>query len=87
MDVKVYALSTCPYCRMTRKYLDEEGVAYDVTEVDHLDGETDDPSTPKGEVVAEVRQLSGGASFPVVVIGDEVIVGFNKVRIQELLGL
>lgn len=87
MDVKVYALTTCPYCRMTRKYLDEEGVAYDVTEVDQLDGEVDDPSTPKGEAVAEVRRLSGGASFPVLIVGDEVIVGFNKVRIKELLGL
>ena len=30
MQVKVFALSTCPYCRMSRTYLDENGVAYDV---------------------------------------------------------
>lgn len=87
MDVKVYALSTCPHCRAARAWLDEEGVAYDVLEVDLLDGDTTDPSTPKGEAVAEVRRLSGGASFPVFVIGDEVIVGLNKVRVKELLGL
>ena len=39
MSVKVYALTTCPYCRMTRTYLDEQGVAYDVTEVDKLEGQ------------------------------------------------
>jgi glutaredoxin len=39
MTVKVYALSTCPYCRMTRKYLDENNVQYDVTEVDLLEGD------------------------------------------------
>lgn len=81
MPVKLYALSTCPYCRMTRRYLDEAGVEYELTEVDLLEGET------KDDVVAEVRRVSGGASFPVVVIGDEVIVGFNKARIKELLGL
>jgi glutaredoxin len=81
MAVKLYALSTCPYCRMTKRYLDENEVEYDITEVDLLEG------TEKDDTVAEVRRLSGGASFPVVVIGEEVIVGFNKVRIKELLDL
>jgi len=81
MAIKVYALSTCPYCRMTRRYLDENGVEYDVTEVDLLEGEE------KEAAVAEVKRISGGASFPVVIIGDEVIVGFNKARIKELLSL
>lgn len=81
MPVKVYALSTCPYCRMTRKYLDESGVEYEAVEVDKLEGQE------REDTVAEVRRVSGGASFPVVIIGDEVVVGFNKARIKELLGL
>jgi len=66
---------------MTRKYLDENGVAYDAVEVDMLEG------TERTDVIDEVRRLSGGSSFPVVVIDDEVIVGFNKKRIKELLSL
>lgn len=81
MQVKLYALSTCPYCRMTRRYLDENNVEYDLTEVDLLEGKE------KDDAAAEVRRISGGASFPVVVVGDEVIVGFNKARIKELLDL
>ena len=81
MTVKLFALSTCPYCRMTREYLDENDVEYELTEVDHLDGEE------KQAAVAEVKELSGGTSFPVVVIDDEVIVGFNKRAIKEHLGL
>lgn len=81
MNVKVYALSTCPYCRMTRRFLDESGVTYDVTEVDKLEGQE------REDVIEEVRKVSGGASFPVVIVGDEVIVGFNKLRIKELLDL
>ena len=87
MDVRLYALSTCPYCRMTKKFLDESGVEYELTEVDLLDGDTTDATTPKGSAVAEVKRLSGGTSFPVLVAGDEVVVGFNKSRIVQILGL
>ncbi len=41
----------------------------------------------KESAIAEVKRLSGGTSFPVVVVGEEVIVGFNKKRIKELLSL
>ena len=81
MAIKVYALSTCPYCRMTRAYLDENDVEYDVVEVDLLDGDE------REAAIEEVRALSGGASFPVVVIDGDVIVGFNKKGIKERLGL
>ncbi|NTW28809.1 MAG: glutaredoxin family protein [Coriobacteriia bacterium] len=81
MGVRVYALSTCPYCRMARKYLDERGVAYDLTEVDLLEGE------PRIVAASEVKRLSGGLSFPVILIGEEVVVGFNKGHIDRALGL
>jgi glutaredoxin len=81
MTVQVFALSTCPYCRMAKKYLDENDVAYDVTEVDLLTGQE------REDAIAEVKSISGGTSFPVLVIDDEVIVGFNKKRMKELLDL
>ena len=81
MAVKLYALSTCPYCRMTKKFLDDSDVAYDLVEVDMLEG------TEREDAIAQVRELSGGASFPVAVVDEEVIVGFNKRRMKELLGL
>jgi glutaredoxin len=87
MSVHLYALSTCPYCRMTKKFLDEHEVAYELTEVDLLDGEASDTASPKGEAVSEVKRLSGGTSFPVLVVDDEVVIGFNKGRITEVLGL
>lgn len=87
MTVKLYALSTCPYCKMTKKYLTDNGVSYDATDVDLLEGETSDPDSPKGRAVAEVKRLSGGTSFPVVDVDGEVVVGFNKVRLGQLLGI
>ena len=78
-QIKVFALSTCPYCRQARAFLDESGVAYDVVEVDKLTGQQ------RTDAIEEVKQLSNGTSFPVLVIGDEVVVGYNKARIQQLI--
>jgi glutaredoxin len=81
MAVKVFALSTCPYCRMTRAYLDENDVEYDVVEVDLLTGDE------RTEAIDEVKAISGGTSFPVVLVDEEIIIGFNKKRMKELLDL
>lgn len=81
MAVHLYALSTCPYCRMTKKFLDEHEVAYELTEVDLLEG------AEKDTAVEEVVRLSGGKSFPVLDVNGEVVVGFNKGRMTQVLGL
>ncbi len=79
--VKVYALSTCPYCRRTKRFLDEHKVPYESTEVDLLDDDKQD------EVLEEVEKLSGRRSFPVVVVGDEVVVGHDEEKLRKVLGL
>lgn len=81
MAIKVFALSTCPYCRMTRSYLEENAVEFDLVEVDLLEGDE------RAAAIAEVKEISGGTSFPVLVIGDEIVVGYNKKLIKELLDL
>lgn len=81
MDVQLYALSTCPYCRMTKRYLEDNDVSYQLTEVDLLEGDE------KQQAIDKVKQLSGGTSFPVLVADQEVVVGFNKTRIAQVLGL
>ncbi len=79
--IKVFALSTCPYCHQARKFLDDSGVAYDVLEVDKLTGQE------RTDAIEEVKRLSGGTSFPVIVAGDDVVVGFDKAGISRLAGL
>jgi glutaredoxin len=66
---------------MTKKYLDEHGVVYELTEVDTLEGDE------RQRTIDEVKRLSNGTSFPILVAGDEVVVGFNKTRIADVLGL
>lgn len=79
--IKVYALSTCPYCHQARAFLADNKVDFDVVEVDKLTGQE------RTDAVAEVQRLSGGTSFPVIVAGDDVVVGFDRAGISRLAGL
>ena len=81
MDIHLYALSTCPYCRMTKRYLDDHGITYELTEVDLLEGDE------KQSAIDRVKELSGGTSFPVLVADGDVVVGFNKSKIAKIIGL
>lgn len=81
MDIHLYALSTCPYCRMTKRYLDDHGITYELVEVDRLEGDE------KQQTIDRVKELSGGTSFPVLVADGEVVVGFNKTKIAKVVGL
>jgi len=80
-SVKLFALSTCSHCKSTKKLLDEHKVAYDCVEVDQC------PAHQKDQVIAEVRKYNPSLSFPTLVIGDKVIVGYKEQDIKELLGL
>jgi len=66
---------------MTKEFLMDNKVEFEYVDVDLLTGEK------RTEVLREVYRLTGGYSFPVIVVGDTVIVGFNRVRLQEVLEL
>lgn len=74
---KVYALSTCPYCKRTKRFLDSHNIAYDVVDVDLLEGDEQE------RVLAEVERLTGRRSFPVVVVGSEIIVGHDEEKLKR----
>jgi glutaredoxin len=78
-EVYVYALSTCPWCRKTKKWFEDSQIAYDFVDVDKL------PDDEQDAVADKAYELSGGRRYPVVVINGEVVVGFNTDRYLELL--
>lgn len=78
--VMLYALSTCVWCKRTKKLLDELGVAYAYIFVDKLSGKE------KDEVMEEVERWNPKCTFPTLVIeGDECIVGLKKEKIRGAL--
>ena len=79
MTVKLYALSTCPYCMKTKQLLNQHNIAYDLVDVDLAEEEVAD------RVLEEVQKLTGRQSFPVTLINDKVILGFKPEEILETL--
>jgi glutaredoxin-like protein NrdH len=79
--VFLYALSTCGHCRNTKRLLDENGVKYDFVDVDLL------PREELKTVLGEVDKYNPQRSFPTLLIGDKVIVGYRELDILEALGL
>ena len=80
-DVILYALSTCVWCKKTKKLLSELGVEYSYIDVDLLSTEE------KKKVEEEVRKWNPAYSFPTTVINNErCILGFRKHDIIEALG-
>jgi glutaredoxin len=82
--VKGYFLSTCGWCKKTKRLLDENEVDYEYEYVDLLS-----PSE-KARALAEVSEYNPARSFPTVVVDNdhtEVVVGFREDRLREVLGL
>jgi glutaredoxin-like protein NrdH len=80
-EIKIYSLSTCSHCKSTKKFLDECVVKYDFTDVDLLTG------AEREAALQEVKKLNPSCSFPTIIIGDKVIVGYREGEIRKALGL
>jgi glutaredoxin-like protein NrdH len=79
--VKIYSLSTCSHCKSTKKFLSDCTVMYDFIDVDLLEGEE------RKAILEDVKKFNPKCSFPTIIIGDKVIVGFKENEIREALGL
>lgn len=79
-EIRLFALSTCGWCKKTRELLDELGVAYDYIYVDLLQGDE------REKALSELRKWNPSLSFPTLVIDDgDVIVGFDALSIKSAL--
>ena len=72
-EVKVYTSNTCPYCTMAKDYLKEKGIEFNEKNV-----QTD--AATRDELIS-----MGYTGVPVLVIGEEEIVGFDRARIDAAL--
>ena len=76
MTVKVYSTPTCPYCKLTKEFLKEKGVAFMDIDV------ASDPAAAN-----EMVKKSGQMGVPVIDIDGSIVVGWNKGALEEALGM
>lgn len=80
-DVIIYSLSTCSHCKAAKKFIGDCAVKYEFIDVDMLDKEE------RMAILEDVKKVNPRCSFPTIVIGDKVVVGFREDQIKEALGL
>jgi glutaredoxin-like protein NrdH len=80
-NVKIYSLSTCSHCRATKRLISECGIQYEFTDVDLLDGEE------RKAILEDIKKLNPRCSFPTIIIGETVIVGYKEEEIKKALDL
>ena len=74
--ITIYSTPTCVYCKTLKEYLKSKNIEYK-----EIDVTTDEKELEK--MVA----ISGQMGVPVVEIDGNVIIGFDRERIDEILGL
>lgn len=75
-SVKVYSTPTCPWCVRVKQFLQENNIAFE-----NVDVSTDQAGAE------EMIQKSGQMGVPVLDIGGEIIVGFDKEKIKAALSV
>jgi glutaredoxin 3 len=72
--VTIYTTPTCGFCHMAKDYFEENGIEY-----------TERDITVDEEGLKYVLETIGQAATPVITIGDEIIVGFDRPKIEAAL--
>jgi glutaredoxin-like YruB-family protein len=75
-NVKVYSTPTCPHCVRVKQFLNDNNIVFENIDVSSNEQAAD-------EMIAK----SGQMGVPVLDIGGEIIVGFDREKISKALGL
>lgn len=80
MKITIYSTPTCPWCKKEKEYLKSKGVKFEDVDV-----------AADQAKASEMVEKSGQMAVPVTVIKkdgtEDVIVGFNQSKLDQLLGL
>ena len=78
MDKKVivYSTPTCPFCIRAKQFLKDNSIQFENIDV-----------SENHEKAQEMIKKSGQMGVPVLEIGEEIIIGFDKDKIKEALDI
>jgi glutaredoxin-like YruB-family protein len=74
--IKVYSTTMCPYCVIAKEYLKEKGFEYEDLDV-----------SSNQKALEELQSKTSALSVPVIDINGEIVIGFDRKRINSLLGI
>lgn len=74
--VTIYSTPTCHFCQMAKEFFAEKGVEYTSYDV-----------ASDAEKRTEMINLTGQLGVPVIQIGQDIMVGFDRQKIAAKLGI
>lgn len=74
MQVEIYTTHSCPYCQRVKEFLTER-------EVDYVEYNVEDDFEARKRMV----ELSRHTTVPTIVVGEDVVVGFDPKRLAKLV--
>ncbi len=74
--VTVYSTPTCSWCQIAKEHLTTSGISFEDVDV-----------SMDQQRAKEMVEKSGQMGVPVIDIDGEIVVGFDRARIDSLLGL
>jgi len=74
--VVIYTTPTCVYCKLAKQYFDAHGVAYEEKNV-----------AVDRAAAQEMIQKTGQMGVPVIMVGEETVIGFDQDHLSRLLNI
>lgn len=74
--VSIYTTPTCHFCQMSKEFFQANGVQY-----------TEHNVAADMAKRQEMVEKSGQMGVPVIFVGEDMVIGFDKRRLSELLGI
>ncbi len=79
VKVSMYTLSTCPWCRRTKKFFTDRNIPFEYIDYDLANEKEQE------KILEEMSKYSGSA-FPFVKIDGKVVIGYSPEKYSEFLG-
>ncbi len=73
-QVFIYSTPTCVYCKMAKEFFSKNKIPFEERDV-AFDAKNRD----------EMIQRTGQLGVPVILVDEEVVIGFDQKRLEELL--
>ena len=74
--IKIYTTPTCVYCNTLKEYLKGKNISFDEVDVSQNEKELE-----------KMVEISGQMGVPVINIDGNIVIGFDREKVDELLGI
>jgi glutaredoxin-like YruB-family protein len=73
-NVRIFTTPTCMYCKMAKEFMDDHAISYQEHDV-----------SVDAEKRQEMIEKTGHMGVPVIMVDDEIIIGFDKDKLGSVL--